>query len=208
VVRNPATGQTITIEDGVISFTGPGITTAGFLSDLGGTMQMFSAMVGAGDLSAGLILQSKNESDDGLAPELVIPERVQLQDPFGNPGVIRVSDPAVPNQDESWHSLGALGAHYAVGIGRYKLSVENELMLDIKVTGDGLQATAVPFAVTLPAAYRPQITHDTLPMGTSRQVTAGDIWPRLAVSSAGVVTVTNQGTANAFAFCGRIPLEA
>jgi hypothetical protein len=108
---------------------------------------------------------------------------------------------------ETWHSLGALGAHYTVTLGRYKLTPEGELELDINVVGDGLQATSVSFANTLPAAYRPATQHDTLPMGTTRQVTAGDIWPRLTVTTAGAVTVTNQGTANTFAFAGRIPLD-
>jgi hypothetical protein len=108
---------------------------------------------------------------------------------------------------ETWHTLGALGAHYTVTLGRYKLTPEGELELDINVVGDGLQATSVSFANNLPAAYRPATQHDTLPMGTTRQVTAGDIWPRLTVTAAGAVTVINQGTANTFACCVRIPLD-
>jgi len=112
-----------------------------------------------------------------------------------------------PAGAEPWNDLGALGAHYTVVLGRYRMRAENEVEIDIKVVGDGLQATSVTFANTLPAAYRPATTHDSLPMGTTRQVTAGDIWPRLTVDTAGNVTVINQGTANTFATCLRIPLD-
>jgi hypothetical protein len=110
--------------------------------------------------------------------------------------------------DDTWHTLGALGAHYTVVLGRYKLS-DNGLFLelDIQVNGDGLQANSVTFANTLPLAYRPATSHVKLPMGTGRAVTAGDTWPILDVTSAGAVTVTNAGTAHTYAFSGRIPLD-
>lgn len=79
--------------------------------------------------------------------------------------------------------------------------------LDIEVNGDGAQASSVSFANTMPAAYRPAVTHDKLPMGTGRAVTAGDVWPILTVASTGVVTVTNQGTAHTYACLVRVPLD-
>jgi len=118
-----------------------------------------------------------------------------------------VASGAAPTGAEPWNSLGSLGAHYTVTLGRYRMRAENEVELDILVSGDGAQATSTTFATTLPAAYRPATSHNNLPMGTNHAVTTGDIWPRLDVTSAGAVTVTNQGTANAFAFCGRIPLD-
>jgi hypothetical protein len=109
---------------------------------------------------------------------------------------------------DPWHSLGALGAHYTVILGRYRLiAITNSVRLDIQVNGDGLQATSVTFANTLPAAYRPATTHDKIPMGTGRAVTGGDIWPILTVSTTGAVTVTNQGTAHTYACCADIPLD-
>ncbi len=108
---------------------------------------------------------------------------------------------------DTWHSLGALGAHYTVTLGRYRLTTDNCVELDIKVVGDGLQATSVTFANVLPAAYRPATQHDSLPMGTPRQVTAGDIWPRLLVDTAGNVTVNASAVGNTFATCVRVPLD-
>jgi hypothetical protein len=110
---------------------------------------------------------------------------------------------------DTWHSLGALGAHYTVTLGRYKMdALRNSVRFDIKVVGDGLQASAVTFANTLPAAYRPATAHDSIPMGTTRQVTASDVWPRFSVDTAGNVTVTNQGSnSNTFACSVDIPLD-
>jgi hypothetical protein len=108
---------------------------------------------------------------------------------------------------DTWQSLGALGAHYTVVLGRYRLTTDNCVELDVKVTGDGLQATTVTFANTLPAAYRPATQHDSLPMGTPRQVTAGDIWPRLLVDTAGNVTVNASAIAFTFATCVKVPLD-
>ncbi len=108
---------------------------------------------------------------------------------------------------DTWHSLGALGAHYTVTLGRYRLTADNCVELDIKVAGDGLQATAVTFANALPAAYRPATQHDSLPMGTTRQVTAGDVWPRLLVDTAGNVTVNASAVASTFACCQKVPLD-
>jgi hypothetical protein len=109
---------------------------------------------------------------------------------------------------DPWHSLGALGAHYTVTLGRYRLiAITNSVRLDIKVNGDGLQATSVTFANTLPAAYRPATTHDKIPMGTGHAVINNDIWPILAVDTAGNVTVTNQGTAHTYACVVDIPLD-
>jgi hypothetical protein len=116
-------------------------------------------------------------------------------------------DPASPGVDESWHSLGALGAHYTVVLGRYRLTTDNCVELDISVNGDGAQATSVTFANTLPAAYRPATTHDKLPMGTGHAVTGGDIWPILKVDTAGNVVVTNQGTAHNYSCVVRVPLD-
>jgi hypothetical protein len=107
---------------------------------------------------------------------------------------------------DAWQSLGTL-AGYTVVIGRYRLTTDNCVELDIKVTGSGTQATTVTFANTLPAAYQPATQHDSLPMGTTRAVTAGDISPRLLVSTAGAVTVNASALAVTFAICVRVPLD-
>ncbi len=116
-------------------------------------------------------------------------------------------DPASPGVDESWHSLGALGAHYTVATGRYRLTIANEVQIQVLVTGDGLQAQTVSFANTMSAAYRPPADVTGLPLGSARQVTAGDVWPRLTVLATGVVNVINQGSATTFSFVGNIPLD-
>lgn len=85
-------------------------TTDGAVEDFGGTMNLKSSMVGAGDTNAILVLQSKNESNDGLHPEAVFLQRVQLQDEFGNPGFVVPVDPATPNADESFHNFAFAGS--------------------------------------------------------------------------------------------------
>ena len=170
----------------------------------GGILQVATGTQGGGDAPLTARFTSKNGSADGLIASL------QLQ---GNNNRLLTSLVTAWFPDgsfttpETWHDLGSLGAHYTVVLGRYRLTPNNEVEVDIKVVGDGLQATSVTFATTLPVAYRPATTHDSLPMGTTRQVTAGDIWPRLTVDTAGNVTVINQGTANTFATCLRIPLD-
>jgi hypothetical protein len=118
-------------------------------------------------------------------------------------------DPASPGVDESWHSLGALGAggHFTVTLARYRMTTDNCIELDIKVAGDGAQGSPVTFANTLPAAYRPATTHDTLPVGTTKAVTGGDVWNRLTVDTAGNVTLINNGAAVTYATCIRVPLD-
>lgn len=108
---------------------------------------------------------------------------------------------------DTWHSLGTL-THYTVNIGRYRLTTSNELQLDINVTGDGSQATTTTFSTTLPAAYRPVTTHNTLPLGTDRTVTGSDNWPRFSVNTSGNVSITDEsGATNTFATCVRVPID-
>jgi hypothetical protein len=123
-------------------------------------------------------------------------------------GQIKAFQPGVtPTVAETWHTLGTL-AGYTVTIGRYRLTPDNELELDIKCAGGGAQAQTVSFSVTLPAAYRPVTQHDTLPMGTTKAIAAGDIWPRILVTTAGVVTVNaTPNSATTIACCVRIPLD-
>lgn len=108
---------------------------------------------------------------------------------------------------DTWQSLGTL-AGYTVNIGRFRLTTDNCVELDIKATGGGAQAQTVSFSVTLPAAYRPATQHDTLPMGTTKAIAAGDIWPRLLVTTAGVVTVNaTPNSATTIACCQKVPLD-
>ena len=87
------------------------------------------------------------------------------------------------------------------------MTTDNCVELDIKVVGDGAQGSPVTFANTLPAAYRPATTHDTLPVGTTKAVTGGDVWNRLTVDTAGNVTLINNGAAVTYATCLRVPLD-
>ncbi len=105
-----AGGQIVQIAAGTILFSAGGVTTDGFIQDLGGTAQWFSSQFGAGDTSAGLILQAKNQSNDGVHPELVVTQRMQLQDETGKPSWICQVDPNSPNADEVFHNFGFVNA--------------------------------------------------------------------------------------------------
>jgi hypothetical protein len=120
-------------------------------------------------------------------------------------GALVAADP-VNGGPETWHSLGSLGAHYTIQAGRYRLTIDNQVELDVEVTGDGAQAGNTQFANALPAAYRP-LTGRHPPMGGTRNVTAGDLWPRLSVSSAGAVQVIDAGTADNWGINVSIPLD-
>ena len=88
---------------------------------------------------------------------------------------------------ETWHSLGTL-AGYTVNEGRYRLTPDGELEVDVDVTPGGANAALTAFSATLPAAYRP-VMNRRFPMASTRNVTAGDNWPRLIVQAAGGVQV-------------------
>lgn len=108
---------------------------------------------------------------------------------------------------DTWTSLGTL-AGYTVNIGKYRLTTSNQLELDINVTSSAGAAGSTSFSVTLPAAYRPVTNHTALPMGTTKAIAAADIWPRLSVTTAGAVTVVNNGaTTNQYTFNGTISLD-
>lgn len=94
-----------------------------------------------------------------------------------------------------WNTLGTL-AGFTVQVGRYRLTPHNEVLIDIEITAGGANAGSVNFSVTLPAAYRPLVSRH-LPMSSTRAVTAADVWPRLFVTTAGVVTVLSQASTTA-----------
>jgi hypothetical protein len=111
-----------------------------------------------------------------------------------------------PAGAETWNSLGAL-AGFSVAEGRYKLTAENEVVLDIEVTAGGANAASVSFANSLPASYSPLVARQ-FPLSSTRAVTAADPWPRLSVGATGVVSVLSA--ANTTASLGtnvRIPLD-
>jgi len=112
---------------------------------------------------------------------------------------------APPAGAETWHSLGTL-AGYTVTVGRYKLTPENEVVIDIQVTAGGANASSVSFSNTMPAAYQTLVARNA-PLSTTRNVTGADPWPRLFVA-AGVVSVIQA--ANTTATLGtnvRLPLD-
>lgn len=108
---------------------------------------------------------------------------------------------------DTWNSLGTL-SNYTVNIGKYRLTTSNQLELDINVTSSAGAAGSTSFSVTLPAAYRPVTNHTALPMGTTKAIAAADVWPRLSVTTAGAVTVVNNGgTTNQYTFNGTISID-
>jgi hypothetical protein len=112
----------------------------------------------------------------------------------------------------SWQSLGALGAHYTVTRGRYRiLTITGCVRIDFEVIGDGLQAGppgGVTFANQLVAAARPALAHNSLPLGSTRGVTGTDAWPRWSVDTAGNVTViVTPVNGITYSACVDIPLD-
>jgi len=110
-------------------------------------------------------------------------------------GPVVIDDPASPGTPETWHSLGTL-ANYTVNIGRYRLTSQGELELDVNVSSAGANAGTTTFSTTIAAAYRPTQLR-FVPMATTRNVTAGDAWPRLLVSAAGAVSVVQTAAVTA-----------
>ncbi len=107
---------------------------------------------------------------------------------------------------DTWHTLGTLTG-YTVTVGRYRLTPDNCVEIDVEVVAGGANASSVTFSVTLPAQYRP-LADRRPPISTNKTVAAGDISPRLFVGSAGAVQVIQ--TANNGQLLGttvRIPLD-
>lgn len=136
----------------------------------------------------------------------------RLTEVIGNGGSIQVNvkltatDP-VNGGPETWHSLGTL-ANYTVNIGRYRLTPDNEVEIEVDVTAAGANAQTTTFGNTLPSAYRPQADR-RLPVSSTRNVTAGDPWPRLFVqSSTGQVQVIQVASvSDTVSATVRIPLD-
>lgn len=108
---------------------------------------------------------------------------------------------------DTWHTLGTL-AGYTVNIGRYRLTIENEVEIDVDVQAGGANAATVAFGTVLPAAYRPTIDR-RLPISTSRVQTAGETIPRLFVqqSTGQVQIVQTLNNAAQMGTVVRIPLD-
>ena len=137
-------------------------------------------------------------------------------DQFGTafPANAYFNQPIAPQQPgaanataEVWHSLGTLTG-FSVTEGRYRLVTENEVEIDIDVTGSGTHAASVAWSTTLAAAYRPAVNH-TQPLSTNRNVVAGDGNQRFTLDTTGVVTVLFPvaNTTNAYRGCARVPLN-
>jgi hypothetical protein len=120
--------------------------------------------------------------------------------------LVTTYDPvALDGTVEAWHSLGTL-ANYTIAAGRYRMTPEGELELDIDVTGNGSNAGTTTFGNTLPTAYRPAITRH-VGIGTTRPQTNGESWPRLFISTAGgVQVVATASVTNEYFWSGTIPL--
>lgn len=110
-------------------------------------------------------------------------------------------------ETDTWHSLGTL-ANYTVTLGRYRLTVDNCVELDIEVSTTGTNAASPAFSNTLPAAYRP-LNDRRLPLATTKTTAAGDNPSRLFVqSSTGSVQVVQTASSSAnLGCCVRIPLD-
>lgn len=169
-IESQLSGTTVTLNGGVVTFGG-GATLNGTSSH---EIQISSGSV-VGQHPALIQLDPQNIPSAG---GLVTSDTIQAWDP----------SQAFHSTAETWHSLGTL-AGYTVNEGRYRLTPEGELELDIDVTPGGANAALTAFSNTLPAAYQPAINR-RFPMATTRNVTAGDNWPRVVVDAGtGVVQV-------------------
>lgn len=133
---------------------------------------------------------------------------------WGTAGILTVGDNLAMDTGKTvsadiWHSLGALTG-YTVSRGRYRLMPEGEVEFDVHVTGGGANASGVNFANTLPAVpvnYQPALTR-RYPLESGRAVTAGDPWPRVEITAAGVVTVvTAANVTSSFSGGFAMPLD-
>jgi hypothetical protein len=108
---------------------------------------------------------------------------------------------------DTWHSLGTL-AGYTVTEGRYRLTPQNEVQIDIQVTAGGSNANTVTFANPLPAAYRP-LADRQLPMAEASVTAAGENWPRIFVqaSTGDVQVIQTASDTNGCGVTVRIPLD-
>lgn len=93
---------------------------------------------------------------------------------------------------DGWHSLGTL-AGYTVTVGRYRLTTWGAYELDINVTSLGANAANTTFSVALPAGYSGG-SSIAYPLTANYVLTAGNAYPRLIVTSGGVVTIAQTAS--------------
>lgn len=101
------------------------------------------------------------------------------------------ANPTVITTD-TWHSLGTL-AGYTVTVGRYRLTTWGAYELDINVTSLGANAANTTFSVALPAGYSGG-SSIAYPLTANYVLTAGNAYPRLIVTSGGVVTIAQTAS--------------
>lgn len=108
---------------------------------------------------------------------------------------------------ETWHSLGTL-AGYSVSAGRYRLTNDNHVELDIQITAGGANNATVTFANALPVAYRPTADRH-LPLAKASTIAAGDTIPRVFVqqSTGSVQVVQNASNSVTLGMNARLPLD-
>lgn len=92
---------------------------------------------------------------------------------------------------EVWHTLGTPGiTGWTSDHGRYRLANDGCVEFDIILHSNAVaHASSInTYPNTLPAAYQPAVNR-VLPLGIDTTITAGDPFPRLAISTAGVVKI-------------------
>lgn len=115
----------------------------------------------------------------------------EVYDAGGNPVQVHgswVATDPVNGGPETPHDLGTL-SHFTVTVGRYRLTAQNEVKLEVEVTGDGANAAVTTFGTTMAAAYRPVNNRET-PLASGGTMAAGDPHPRLLVNNDGTVQVS------------------
>jgi hypothetical protein len=106
------------------------------------------------------------------------------------------SSPSVP---ETWSTLGPIGNGWTTNHGRYRMTAEGELEIDVSLQGSGTTGT-LTWPNTLPSAYRPVIARRIAGVPTSGTC-------HTTVNTSGTVSSTIPTGAGTFDSCGRVPLD-
>lgn len=167
-----AGGHVSRISAGKVAFSVTGLTTTdGSTQDFGGSMQIQSSQIGAGDTNCSIILQSKNQSNDGLHPEFVFQNRAQMQDEFGAPTGLVSVDPNTPNADESVHNF-AFAANFSQAAGRVPTSFYR-VPMGVFASGNVKGHIAVRGSIVSANAAPPAGTAMTAAMGAGYGISPG-----------------------------------
>jgi hypothetical protein len=106
------------------------------------------------------------------------------------------SPPAI----ETWHTFGAFGNGWTTNHGRYRLTPNGELEVDVSLSGSGTTGTITWPSFILPTAYRPTITR-RIP-GVPSSATC-----HCTINTSGAISLSIAAAAGTFDAVGQVPLD-